>query len=360
MKKVSVIIPCHNVTKYIGYCLDSLIRQTIGFENIEVILINDASTDGTLGKLMQYEFKYPDNIVIIPLEEKVMQGAARNIGLQYATGEYVNYLDSDDYIHDTAYEKLYRLARQNDADFIEYGFNFVPFHNVINTDIRGEEKDFIKTVNTVQDRKELAMAGLVSRGCWNKFYKRELVVENNLRYAEGVYDEESLFTVMATYVCHRYMKIGDKFYYYFQNPEGTCYNHVHDLRRRDDNAKVWYELLLDMKDRGMLETYSDEFGMMFVQNYLMRSITYSISRHLDIDLETINIMQKTVHEYFPDIQNNPYVLREPGLSQTRKYFGIEINEGNLDDFVKWMCIEDDTFDIKSANEDKVKACDDKD
>ena len=350
MKKISVIIPCHNVTKYIGYCLDSLINQTIGFENIEVILINDASTDGTLGKLMQYEFKYPENIIIVPLEQNVKQGAARNIGLEYATGEYVDYVDSDDYMHPTAYEKLYRIARQNDADFVEYDFRVVTDHETFSDDVRSGEKDIMKTVNSVADRKNLVMSGLSTRGCWNKFYKREMVVENRLVYAEGVYDEESLFSVMASYVCHRYYRLYDKFYYYFQNPEGTCYNHVHDLKRRDDNAKVWYEMLLQMKDRGLLETYYDEFGMMFVQNYLMRSISYSINRSLDIDLETINIMQKTIHEFFPDIQNNPYIVREPELQHTRKYFGVEITQENLDDFVKWITVEDDSFDVMVPEE----------
>ena len=348
MKKVSVIIPCYNVTNYIDYCMKSLTDQTIGFENIEVILINDYSTDGTLGKLMQYEFEYPDNIIVIPLEKNVKQGAARNIGIQYATGEYIDYLDADDYMHPTAYEKLYRIARQNDADFVEYDFNYSVEHGKFETDIRNGEKDIMKTVNSVDDRKNLVMGGLITRGCWNKFYKRELVVDNDLRYAEGVYDEESLFTVMASYTCHRFYKLQERLYYYFQNPDGTCYNHVHDLQRRDDNAKVWYELLLDMEKRGFLKDYYQEFGMMFVQNYLMRSITYSITRGLSIDLDTINEMQATVHAYFPDIKDNIYVLSEPELKQTRNFFGIEINEDNLDDFVHWICVEDDTIDIKAA------------
>ena len=83
MIKISVIIPCYNVTMFIDRCMESLEKQTIGMSSLEIILVNDASKDATLGKLLLWEMKYPDNICVIPLAKNVMQGAARNIALNY-------------------------------------------------------------------------------------------------------------------------------------------------------------------------------------------------------------------------------------------------------------------------------------
>ena len=125
MKKVSVIIPCYNVEIFIDRAVTSMLKQTIGFDNIEVIMVNDCSTDNTLQKLKEYEAKYPDSIMLISLEQNVKQGAARNIAVQYATGEYVCYMDADDYLVPKALEKLYRAAKENRAEITGYLFKYV-------------------------------------------------------------------------------------------------------------------------------------------------------------------------------------------------------------------------------------------
>ena len=91
---VSVIVPMYNAENFIKPALESLLTQT--FTDFEVILIDDCSTDRTLDKLMYYEEKYPDNILLIALKENVRMGAARNLALKYATGEYISFVDSDD------------------------------------------------------------------------------------------------------------------------------------------------------------------------------------------------------------------------------------------------------------------------
>ena len=93
---ISVIIPCYNVSKYLDRCMDSLLKQTIGYNKLELIFINDASTDNTLDMLLGYEEKYPDTVLVINLEENKKQGFARNLALEYATGKYIGYVDSDD------------------------------------------------------------------------------------------------------------------------------------------------------------------------------------------------------------------------------------------------------------------------
>ena len=112
-KKISIVVPCYNVTASIDMCMESLLNQTIGLDNIEIILVDDASTDNgvTVEQLLQYEKKFPDEVMVILLEENMRQGGARNIGIQYATGEYLLFCDADDYLSLCAAERLYNAVR---------------------------------------------------------------------------------------------------------------------------------------------------------------------------------------------------------------------------------------------------------
>ena len=110
--KVSVIVPVYNSEKYLRDCLDSLVNQTL--KEIEIIIVDDASTDKSFAIIMEYKRKYPDMIKVFKSEQNKGQGASRNIGLSLATGMYVGFLDSDDYVSKTMYEELYKSAINND------------------------------------------------------------------------------------------------------------------------------------------------------------------------------------------------------------------------------------------------------
>jgi glycosyltransferase involved in cell wall biosynthesis len=116
--KISVIVPCYNVESFIDQCIGSLVRQTIGLECLEFIFVDDASTDGTLQKLQQWEKKYPEQILLIPCAKNRRQGAARNVGMQYASGEYIGFVDADDYISPEMYQRLYDIARKEQCDMV--------------------------------------------------------------------------------------------------------------------------------------------------------------------------------------------------------------------------------------------------
>ena len=109
-KKISVIIPCHNAELTIDRCMESVEKQTIGVENLEIILVNDASKDKTLEKLCIWEAKYPNSIIVIDCEENKKPGGARNIGLDYAGGQYIAFADADDILEEDMYEMLFEAA----------------------------------------------------------------------------------------------------------------------------------------------------------------------------------------------------------------------------------------------------------
>ena len=116
--KVSVIIPCYNAERYIDICIKSLLQQTIGFENIEVILVNDASTDATLDCMNKYENAYPENVMIINYEENHRQGYARNLGVQYSSADYITFLDVDDYVAPDMLEIMWNKIQSGNYDYV--------------------------------------------------------------------------------------------------------------------------------------------------------------------------------------------------------------------------------------------------
>ncbi len=121
MKKVSVIIPVYNSEKTIDECLDSLVGQTL-FPDMELVIVDDCSNDSSRERVMKYESKYPDNIMLICLDENSGPGNARNVAMEYTNGEYIGFVDSDDAVFPTMYEKMYDEAIRTVADFVDSGF----------------------------------------------------------------------------------------------------------------------------------------------------------------------------------------------------------------------------------------------
>ena len=113
MVKVSIIIPAYNTEKYIDNCLQSLVNQTL--KEMEIIIVDDGSKDNTLELLRGYEAKFPEKIKVFT-KENGGQASARNLALEHVTGEYVGFVDSDDWVSLDMYEKMYQKAKETDAD----------------------------------------------------------------------------------------------------------------------------------------------------------------------------------------------------------------------------------------------------
>jgi glycosyltransferase involved in cell wall biosynthesis len=120
--KVSIIVPVYNAEKTLANCLGNLVNQTLA--EIEIILINDASTDKSLTILKDCEHAYPQKILLIDSEKNLGPGGARNIGLSYASGEYIGFVDSDDVADTQMYEKLYHTAISGHYDMVDGAFYY--------------------------------------------------------------------------------------------------------------------------------------------------------------------------------------------------------------------------------------------
>ena len=121
--KISVIIPVYKVEKYLEETILSVVNQTIGFENIQMILVNDGSPDNSEEICLKYKEMYPENVVYIKQENSGVS-AARNNGLKRATGEYINFLDSDDKYSENAFKVGYNMLKEHNLDIVRFRIMF--------------------------------------------------------------------------------------------------------------------------------------------------------------------------------------------------------------------------------------------
>ena len=336
MKKVSVIIPCYNAENCIDICIGKLSEQSIGMDAMEIIMVDDCSTDGTLKKLQAIEARFPESVMLIPLEQNVRQGAARNIALQYASAEYVAFLDSDDTLHPKAFEKLLRMARIEDADVVSFLSTNTHTPGEINMDTHSGKKDLAISIVNKDIRRMFVMSDAVTLGCWDKLYRRSVITEHELRFAEGVLLEEPLFTFPLYFYVNHFAMLNEYLYNYYQNPQGTCRNLFFDKAHQYDNVKVQYELLLDLERRGLLAEYHDEIEIKIVDCYYYQSILNMFAIDREIDLQVLTDMRTTMLTYFPNVKSNPYLKSFPQVRDHLDLLYTELTAENFKEMqLKW-------------------------
>lgn len=206
-KKVSIIVPCYKVEKYLPRCLDSLVNQTL--EDIEIICINDGSPDRCIDILKKYQEKYNDKIVIIDKKnEGVWKG--RKDGVKIATGEYIGFVDSDDYVALDFAEKLYCAAKKEKADIAVCGFDRID----MDTGKLYSREMCKKTGKTFDMRKNPEGILSLNGAPWNKIYKAHLLKEmKDLQHPPRILDD-MMFLLLIYINTKKVTFISDSLVYY--------------------------------------------------------------------------------------------------------------------------------------------------
>lgn len=208
MPKVSVIVPIYNVEIYLARCLDSLINQTL--EDIEIICVNDGSTDNSTQILEDYAKK--DNRIKIITQVNSGLSEARNTGVRNSSGDYIGFVDSDDYVDSDYFEKLYIAASDNNADIACAG---------IIREGKKYKKVFleyksIETANSFKGKCEL-VNGVNHSYAWDKIYKRESLISNNLEFIRGMLFEDRPFVADAYEKMGTLVTVPGVYYHYWIN-----------------------------------------------------------------------------------------------------------------------------------------------
>lgn len=207
MIRVSVIVPVYNIEKYLVKCLDSLVHQTL--QEIEIIIVNDGSTDGSQTIIDKFKKAYPNKIRSL-IKANGGLSDARNYGIPYAKGEYIGFVDSDDYIDVTMYEKMYKSAKEYDSDIVTCDYYKV----------YGEHKELVKSRDFL-NQKDMFIGSLAA--AWNKLYKRKLVIGSGVDFPKGlIYEDTAFFAKLIPY-CKKTSYVNEALIYYVQR-QGSIAN----------------------------------------------------------------------------------------------------------------------------------------
>lgn len=311
-KLISVIIPCYNVEQYLDRCFNSLYNQTLGFDKIELIFVNDASTDHTLEKLTILEQQYPENIIVINFEENRRQGTARNVALEYATAPYIGYVDSDDWVDIHMFEKMLTAIQKYDCDFVECRWNLAK-NEKHTTSVKKLGKPGYYDLTNTETKAEFIGTQIGLTALWNKVFKKSFLVDNDIFCPEQVRYEDIFFCYLAFIYAKSYYRMDDELYHYFVNPEGTVQRKNQEYQF--DKMDIAIGFLLECKNRGLYVTHpatakekagNASIEWMFLEKYYVYMLWEVFHEFPERSYTCFLQMQETVKELCPNYKNNPY------------------------------------------------------
>lgn len=255
MPKVSVIIPIYNTEKYLRKCLDSVCNQTLS--DIEIICVNDCSTDNSLEILGEYASK-DKRIKLINFEENKGAATARNTAIERAQGEYIGFVDSDDFIDLDFYEKLYNRAKESDVEVVKGKLYLIDLKTNkiyledwidINDNVRKNKANFYFTFTTA-------------------IYKRNFINEHNVRFLDGlIHFEDPYFTIKINLYTKNVEIIDSAKYYYVNNPESSSRKNI-SLEHAQSIVKG-ADIVVDLLNNAQIDMNHYKIVFNFVINQLL-------------------------------------------------------------------------------------------
>ena len=306
--KLSIIVPVYGVEKYIDKCLNSLVKQSL--KEIEIIVVNDGTKDNSQKIIDKYVKKYPDKIKSY-IKENGGQGSARNYGLKKTTGEYIGYVDSDDFVEKDMYKKLYNKAKENNYEIVVCG-NYNVSEDYQNKNIDA----FINNYNT-----DLENIFFGKMAVWNKIYKRDILIKNKLEFKEKVWYEDLAFTLKAIMNSNTFAFIDEPLYDYLIR-EGSTMNNS-NVQRNLEILDAFNDILSYIQ-HNKKEEYFNKIEFLAIDHIYISAIVRVLKADSDknIKKETIEKLINYMNKNFPNYKSNKYINT---LSKNRKIIYKLIN-----------------------------------
>lgn len=316
---ISIIVPCYNAAEFLPECMESLEKQTIGLENIELISVDDSSTDNgkTWNEILKFEKKHSEQVIAIHLEENLCPGGARNVGIKYANADIIGFCDSDDWVDITMYEKLYQAMQKYDSDVAECCMSTVEepltgeihYYDYGESAIEGGELHTDIAIHTI-----------------TKIYKKDLIVNYDLWFPEHIKFEDQYWIHMLRLYIKSFCYVDEVLYNYRINPNSIT--HVRNSNHYFDRIKIELMKLDRYRELGVYDRFYRRIEIDFLFYYYTCTL-YDLWRSFDHpDYRVYQEIVQTVKCLFPDYANNPY-LNEPGRKVTEyfiKFIDLDLSE----------------------------------
>ena len=293
--KVSLIVPAYNAEKFIERCINSLINQTL--KDIEIIIVNDGSTDSTLSKV-QEKAKIFKRIKLL-IQENCGTGKTREIGFLQATGEYIFFLDADDWLDLRSCEKLYRKAQETQSDITLYNNFVIDEGNYV------RENCFSKYLNLDNDLLKEVLLYRIKTTTMGKFIKRDFIIKNKVKFIQEniCIGEDTYLTVEFFIHKPKIAFLGEHLYYYCKNKSSVT-NDKSKLIKYLEINKMVYLVKHRLIEKGLYEKCKTEFDY-FVYMYI-----FSIGIMILLGRKNFRLSKQLFHLYLEhkvDHFSNPYI-----------------------------------------------------
>lgn len=267
--KISIIVPCYNVEKYLRQCLDTLVNQT--FTDIEIICIDDKSTDGTLSILHEYAKSYPKILHVIAAETNCGLSATRNRGIEVARGQYIMFVDSDDWCDPQMCEIAYNTIEETGAELAEFG-------SVIITEAGNLESLYVSRAWGT-NAMDVALHREMPPVVWNKIYRRDIIMDKNLRFVVGSNNEDLGFNVCYSLWCKHVTFIPRYMYFYRRRQGSIMSNQCKSQLVLTDPIGMINGCMDYFTKMGRFESDADWFWDRVFCGYLWHALTYSDKKY---------------------------------------------------------------------------------
>jgi glycosyltransferase involved in cell wall biosynthesis len=286
MAKVSIIVPVYNAEKVLSHCIDSILNQS--YKDFEVILINDGSRDGSIEILREYE-KLDSRVMVIDNENNGVS-ETRNIGMIQAVGEYIQFVDSDDFIERDMLEKTIALMEKESSDIVMTGiFLDIEGKNGVDTSIQTFEGNISKDKKNIAQNVLERLNGTYINSPVNKLYKRSLIIENNISMNQNIdLGEDLIFNLDYLKYCNCVVFAKESYYHYCMKVEDNL-----TFKYRSDKLELMEVLFKKCKDY-FNESDLDKYE---IKKLNALFIKWMYSCYIDLNNKNCNLSFKKKYKY---------------------------------------------------------------
>lgn len=299
--KLSIIVPVYNMAAEgkLEYCLDSLVNQTIN--DYEIIAVDDCSTDNSFAVLKEYEARYPEKLRAVHSEVNRHQGGAKNIGLKLASGEWIGFIDSDDWITPDMYERLIRRAEETGADLAGCDYSLTGEHSMKVGQIVPNNKPSQSGVLDKEKRKSLILDGgsLVV-----KIFRRSMIMENGLWFPEDIFYEDNALGNSYLLLAKHFEYIEEPLYYYYQHDTSTV--HTISPKRCEDRMEAGRLMLREAERHHYMEDYRQELEYSFTLLFYINTLFTYMAGVKPVRYRFVKALGAEMKRTFPEFAHNPY------------------------------------------------------
>ena len=306
--RISIIVPVYNMAgdNKLRFCMDSLTSQHL--EDYEIIAVDDCSTDNSLEILREYEDKYPGLVKVIHSEVNKHQGGAKNLGIREASGDWIGFIDADDWIDPDMYRLMLEKADATGADMVGCDLTLVSEHTYEVSD--NVEKNGNPSMSGVLDHDKKKQLILDGGRLVVKIYKRANVIDNKLFFPENIFYEDNAMSNSFLLTASHYEYIEKPWYYYYQHHGSTV--HSFSEKMCQDRMEAGRIMLGEARRLGFFNEFRQEIEFIFTQLFYVNTLFTYMPCVKPARMSFVKELTKEMKETFPEFENNSYYVDRVG------------------------------------------------